>query len=311
MSEKLENQNNGGRVVPWAELGGSAVGAMTSQEALQMADIDWEVESREIYQNGLIIPGYKANVRTSDEKCLGIVSNRYKIVQNKDAFDFTDSLVKEGCQYERVINVNGGRKVILVARMPDQKILEEDYDPYLCFTNSHDGFGSIRAIITPVRVVCQNMMNLAIQKASRSWSIKHIGDINGKLEDARNTLLNAQNYMNEFEKTADILAHTKVSEDEVVKVLDELYPVNPEDSNRRIQNVNEIKDQFMICMFAPDILKYKGTAYGFVNAASDFATHVAPKRATPSYRENNLTRSLDGHVVIDTVFSRMMEKISM
>lgn len=310
MSETTTGQTTRTRVAPWEGLGGDVRGAMTSQEALTKADLDWNVVQRDIYQNGLLIPGFKANIRETDETCLGIVTDRYKVVQNREAFDFTDALIGEGCEYEKAINVNKGRKVILVARMPRQKILEEDYDPYLCFTNSHDGFGSIRAIITPIRVVCQNMMNLAIKRASRAWSIKHTGDIKSKIKEAQNTLFNAQAYLKELDTTADMLAHTKVSEAEVAKILDELFPVKPDDGDRRKKNVEEVKEQFTACFLAPDLIKYLGTAYGFVNAASDFATHVVPKRNTESYRENNLTRALDGNIIIDTVFDRMMEKVA-
>ena len=64
----------------------------------------------------------------------------------------------------------------------------------------------------------------------------------------------------------------------------------------------------MVCMLAPDILKFKGTAWSAVNAASDWATHTAPKRMTDNYQENNFNRVLDGHIVIDTFFQKLMEK---
>lgn len=36
---------------------------------------------------------------------------------------------------------------------------------------------------------------------------------------------------------------------------------------------------------SPDILKFKGTAWGDIQAASDYSTHVAPKRVTTNYTE--------------------------
>ena len=56
------------------------------------------------------------------------------------------------------------------------------------FMNSHDGTGAIKAAMTPIRVVCQNTLNLALSNAKRSWSANHVGNINGKLDDARYTL---------------------------------------------------------------------------------------------------------------------------
>lgn len=311
MSHEVESLFSGNRVVPWHGLGEIVEGTLCSAEAIEKAGLNWTVESKPIYtEGGIVIPNHKANVRDTDNKILGIVSDRYQIVQNKDAFDFTDSLIGEGCQYETAGSLMGGKKIFLLAKMPEKKILEEDFDPYLCFTNSHDGYGAIKAIMTPVRVVCQNTLSLALNKATRSWSTKHIGNLESKMAEARHTLQLANEYMDELAVTADKLAHTKVTDEEVEKILSELFPVNDEDSDRRKNNIKEIKDQFMVCMFAPDILKYKGTAYGVVNAASDFATHVAPKRATSSYQENNFNRVLDGHVVIDTVFQKLMSKVN-
>lgn len=311
MSHEVESLFSGNRVVPWHGLGEIVEGTLCSAEAIEKAGLNWTVESKPIYtEGGIVIPNHKANVRDTDNKVLGIVSDRYQIVQNKDAFDFTDSLIGEGCQYETAGSLMGGKKIFLLAKMPEKKILEEDFDPYLCFTNSHDGYGAIKAIMTPVRVVCQNTLSLALSKATRSWSTKHIGNLESKMAEARHTLQLANEYMDELAVTADKLAHTKITDEEVEKILSELFPVNEEDSDRRKQNIQEVKNQFMVCMFAPDILKYKNTAYGMVNAASDFATHIAPKRATGSYQENNFNRVLDGHVVIDTVFQKLMAKVN-
>ena len=70
--------------------------------------------------------------------------------------------------------------------------------------NSHDGTGAIKAAMTPIRVVCMNTLNLALSTAKRSWSTNHVGDIKGKLEDARHTLLFADLYMTELGKTIEI-----------------------------------------------------------------------------------------------------------
>lgn len=303
----VSNEANG-RFVPWHGLGTPVQEAPTSKEAIKLAGLDWVVEPKPVYaEGGILIPNHKANVRNTDNKVLGIVTDRYQIVQNQDAFDFTDALIGEGCTYETAGSLCGGKKVFLLAKMPQKEILGDEVDPYICFTNSFDGFGAIRACMTPVRVVCQNTLNLALSTTKRQWSTKHVGDLSSKLEEAKHTLQLANSYMEDLAVVADQLAHTTVTEEQVRKLLDELFPVNADDSDRRKRNIEEVKDNFMVCMFAPDILKFKGTAWGVVNAASDFATHVAPKRATSTYQENNFNRVLDGHIVIDSVFSKLLE----
>ena len=81
------------RETPWHGLGRIIMDAPASREALELAGLDWQVESRNIYSDtGAMIPGYRANVRSTDEAVLGVVSDRYRIVQNEEAFQFTDDL---------------------------------------------------------------------------------------------------------------------------------------------------------------------------------------------------------------------------
>ena len=311
MSANVETMFSGNRVVPWHGIGEVVEGTLCSADALEKAGLNWEVNPTPIFTpDGREIPNYKANVRNTDNSVLGIVTDRYKIVQNTEAFDFTDALIGENCQYETAGSLNGGRRIFLLAKMPTDKILGEDVEPYICFTNTHDGTGAIKVCMTPVRVVCQNTLNLALSGAKRSWSAKHIGDLKTKLKEAENTLLMANTYMENLSITAEQLANTKVTDDEVRAMLDKMYPIKEDDSDRKKRNAEEAKNQFMACMFAPDILQYRNTAYGVVNAASDFATHATPQRVTDTYREKNFGKVLDGHIIIDNVFLEMMKKLN-
>ena len=126
--------------------------APNSHDALVAAGLDWTVEGKPIYDaHGNIIKGYKANTRSTDNKVLGVVSDRYKIVQNADAFQFTDNLIGGDVRYETAGSLMGGQKVWMLARMPKKKVAGDDVDTYVAFTNTFDGKGSVRAIITPVR----------------------------------------------------------------------------------------------------------------------------------------------------------------
>lgn len=302
------SNDRNGRFVPWHGLGTAVEEAPTSADAIRLAGLDWTVESKPMFTEDKIeIPNYRANIRNTDNKVLGIVTNRYQIVQNSEAFDFTDALIGEGCKYETAGSLFGGKKIFLLAKMPETTILDDEFEPYVCFTNSHDGLGAIQACMTPVRVVCNNTLNLALSGAKRKWSTKHVGDLSTKMEEARQTLMMANQYMQDLSIVADKLAHTKVTDDQVIAILDDLFPVNTEDSDRKKRNIAELKDQFMVCMFMPDIAKFRNTAWGAVNAASDFMSHIAPKRATPTYQENNFSRILDGHIVLDTVFDRLIK----
>lgn len=310
MPAEVETMFYSGREVPWHGLGVQVENAPTSEDAIRLAGLDWNVYQTDVIDgNGCVIEGYKANLRDTDGNFLGMVGNRYKIVQNKDAFSFTDSLLGEGVKYETAGSLFEGKRIWLLAKMPETKILGDEVIPYLCFTNGHDGFNSVKVCLTPTRVVCANTLNFALSNAQRSWSTKHIGDISSKMEEAKHTLRLAENYMKELEIVSDQLANTDVSEAEVQNVLNNVF-VTPNDASERVKENNEkVKTQFMVCMLAPDLMKFKGTAYQLAQAASDFATHVQPQRKVENYREKNFNNILNGHIVMDKVFAQLMQKV--
>ena len=111
------------REKPWHGLGVQVMDAPTSYDALILAGLDWQVEQYSVYTSaGDRIPGYKVNTRSTDHAPLGIVTDRYQVVQNSDAFKFTDDLLGEGVTYETAGSLQGGRKVWLLARMPEKYI---------------------------------------------------------------------------------------------------------------------------------------------------------------------------------------------
>ncbi|SFM52248.1 hypothetical protein SAMN03159341_1429 [Paenibacillus sp. 1_12] len=85
------------REAPWHGLGKRVEQALNSKEALQEAGLDWTVLQKPIQtEDQMEITGYKANIRETDQRVLGVVTDRYKIVQNHEAFAFTDELLGEG-----------------------------------------------------------------------------------------------------------------------------------------------------------------------------------------------------------------------
>ena len=298
------------RETPWHFLGVRVEEAPNSREALHLAGLDWTVDSRPVYDELIReIPGYKANVRSSDNKTLGIVTNRYKIVQNTEAFEFTDNLIGGDVHYETAGSLQGGKRIWLLAKLPSRVVVGDEVDPYLCFTNSHDGTGSIRACMTPVRVVCNNTLNLAFRTTKRQWSTKHVGDIEAKMAEARSVLRFADEYMEARGFHAEKLAKTKVSPADLNAVLDEMFPVKEDDSECKKRNAARAKEEIMVCYYAPDLANFLGTAWGAVNAISDFATHNQPRRNTENYRENNWGRVIDGHPVIDAFCDILYDRV--
>ena len=115
------------RKAPWHGLGVRVEEAPESKEALIQAGLDWKVEQTDVYAaSGQRIPGYKANIRDIDRNILGIVGDRYKIVQNEEAFAFTDGLLGKGVKYETAGSLAGGKIVWMLAKLPEKYIISGD-----------------------------------------------------------------------------------------------------------------------------------------------------------------------------------------
>lgn len=296
----------GKRNLPWEGIGEVVSEAPTSAEALRLAGLDWKVEPRKIFdETGKEIPGFIANTRDRDNKVFGIVSERYNIIQNEEAFSFTDALIGNEVKYETAGALKGGKQVWLLAKMPQTEILGDRIDPYICFTNSHDGLGAVKVCMTPIRVWCSNTLNLALKGASRMWTTRHIGNIEQKLQEARLTLIHAKDYMAELNETAEKLASKKVTEAELESIFDSIYPIKEGDSLRKINNITDMKEELFRCYNMPDIVQFKGTAWGLINAATDMAAHSTPKRLTETYRENNWGKIMTGHPLVDEIYKRV------
>ncbi|MDB8774048.1 MULTISPECIES: DUF932 domain-containing protein [unclassified Ruminococcus] len=293
------------REKPWHGLGIMVAEAPNSKDALRLAGLNWKVLQEPVYtENKELIQGYKANVRGSDRKVLGVVTDRYKVIQNEEAFAFTDALLGEGIRYETAGSLQEGRRVWMLARLPREFIIGgERISPYMVFSNTHDGSGAVKTALTPIRVVCNNTLNLALRTAKRSWSMIHTGDISGKIEEAKNTLLLADEYMTALGQEFENLRKIKLSEKQVLDYIKILLPMEENYSLLQKRGVEKLRADMKMRYFdAPDLKDVGNNGYRFVNAVSDFATHSTPRRKTANYKENIFARTADGNPMIDRAY---------
>ena len=293
------------REKPWHGLGTMVAEAPNSKDALRLAGLNWKVLQEPVYtENKELIQGYKANVRDTDRKVLGVVTDRYKVIQNEEAFAFTDTLLGEGVRYETAGSLQEGRRVWMLARLPREFIIGgERISPYMVFSNTHDGSGTVKTALTPIRVVCNNTLNLALRTAKRSWSMIHTGDISGKIEEAKNTLLLADEYMTALGQEFENLRKIKLSEKQVLDYIKILLPMEENYSLLQKRGVEKLRADMKMRYFdAPDLKDVGNNGYRFVNAVSDFATHSTPRRKTANYKENIFARTADGNPMIDRAY---------
>lgn len=293
------------REKPWHGLGVRIQEAPTSEKALWLAGLDWQVLQKDIYTEGRIqVPGYKANVRDSDGQVLGVVTDRYRVIQNREAFAFTDALLGKGVRYETAGSLQKGKKVWMLARLPEEYIITgERISPYLVFSNTHDGSGAVRVAVTPIRVVCNNTLNLALNTAKRSWSMIHTGDISGKMQEAADALFRAEEYMDKLGREIEALRNSELTDQQVKEYIEILLPMEKEPTLAQGRNTLRLRrDMERRYYDAPDLQKVGSNAYRFINAVSDFATHSSPLRRTANYSENLFSRTVDGNPLIDRAY---------
>lgn len=293
------------REVPWHKQGLIVEDAPTSEDAIRLAGLDWNVVQREMYlADGTKVPDAFANVRDRDNKVLGIVGNRYSIVQNSEAFSFTDNLIGEGCQYETAGSLKDGKQIWLLAHLPEAiQIAGDDVMPYLCFTNTHDGTGSVRVFTTGIRVVCNNTLNQALNTARRTWSVRHTGSIESKLKEATETLNLANIYMAELKKECEELALKPIDNDKVIEFIKYVVPEKEDMSQRQIINMNDIRnDIWYRYTYAPDLRDRDHTCLRFLNAVSDTVSHKKPTRRTANYDENHFITLINGDSMLDKAY---------
>ena len=250
---------NGRKERAWHRLGQVYDGQISVKEALELSHADYQVEMKNVFAmtpalqelldsdvamvqreeladliTDALVLGRKATMRMDKNRALGVVSDHYGIVQNRDAFQFIDTLCSGGSGAP-VIECAGvlgrGERVFITAKFPEQIILDnktdDRVDMYVVFTTSHDGTGAVNCMVTPTRVVCNNTLNFAMSHNAGKISLRHTSGINNRLDLTRKEnaefafrTLNMFNvYKNSLEQSFEHLRNIKVSEKQLDDIL--------------------------------------------------------------------------------------------
>jgi phage/plasmid-like protein (TIGR03299 family) len=149
-----------------------------------------------------LVENFRAVTRTDNSHTLGVVRNRYEVVQNTKAFDFIDFLTTGELGQKATIDAAGvlgkGERIFVTAKFHDSlKIVGDDtLDMYAVFTNSFDGSSPVCCMITPVRVVCNNTLNMAFGNCTGRFNLRHTKSIHSKIEINEENIRNATSCLN-------------------------------------------------------------------------------------------------------------------
>ena len=233
----------------WHGLGTIVESEQTSSNAIKLAKLDYNVKMVDLFQgetlSGLLkVNDHKAIIREDTRDILGITTPKYQIVQNTNAFSFFDTVVGEGqAIYHSAGALGKGQRIWILAKLPNDIIVNNDdvVEKYLCLTNSHDGKSALRMYFTPIRVVCENTLNMSMQDGKNGISIRHTGNINMKVDEARRILGISINYYNQFEQIVKNMESKAMQEDELNKYFDNVLGIN--DDKETSTRKSNIKDE--------------------------------------------------------------------
>ena len=300
----------------WHGLGTILDHPMTSAEALTAARLDWRVAQREIgyiqpvtidTSEGQVerrefrqIDGQLANVREDNGFFLGMVSEAYQVIQNVDAFAFLDSLIAEHqMTYESAFSLNGGKRVILLARLPKSDVIVPGDATlrYCLLSLHHDGGGAIKFGPCATRVVCANTYAVALGEGtigdlsasgglSKETAIRHLGDVSAKLDVARKMLFEANQSLQAHAEASRQLAAHRMTADEWDAFLDIMCPQldsrDPDWTEKRAERIDTTR-KAIIAAYHNERQMLPGieqTAWSAFNAVTEHIDHLPRRGAT-------------------------------
>lgn len=284
----------------WHGLGNLVDKSVSAAEAIKAAGLNWGVSVLPCFDHlGNKLPDFcSRTVRNSDNSTLGSVGPDYKPFQNTQLFELAECMTQSGAVFETAGSLKNGRHVWALMNLGENRILDDKTITYLLVTNRHDGGAQVRALVTDVRVVCWNTLSLALGRQKNVISIKHIGDMDAKLAEAKSVMQKAGDWREKYQELALKLAGTTGDERLMRNVAARLFEM-PEGADREKHMLVESKRDYLVSMLyhqaGANQVAVKDTAYGVLQACTEYADYrVAREAKTPAQHESRMLSILGG-----------------
>lgn len=285
---------------PWHGLGKEVSSAVNSADAINAAGLNWKVGKHPLVTTVqgqfLTVPDKFAVVREDSRAVLGVVGDVYRPLQNADAFKFFDAVVGEkAAMYHTAGALGEGERIWMLAKLPGQiRTTSEDVtDKFLLLTNSHDGTSSVTVMFTPIRVVCQNTLNVALSdyKTSTRAKIKHTMALGSRVQDVRKQLGIMSGMFDTFEELSKTLVSRQLTHKEFEDLVKGAGLVTPEEdgtlSTRAYNIMSEVSRMFDRGR-GNDLPGVKHTAWGAFNAIGEYVDYARATRGENDSRTASL-----------------------
>ena len=293
MSHELEIRNGEASMfytgeTPWHGLGIKLDRPATAKEAMAAAKLDWEVTKLPLYVHGSAEPtkvynkyGVVRKDLCDDKDCrvLGVVGSQYTPLQNKEAFEFFDPIVRKDAAVYHTAGVLGqGQRVWILAKLPsDIRVIGDDIvNKFLLLSNSHDGNSAVQVKFTPIRVVCSNTLTMALSQGPMI-RIAHTKDMKERLRQAERLLGIVHDYYNDIEKDFTAMTRVRMNNERLGGYLKLVFPEPKDPDNqkafRRIQDNRLLAEHFFDQGKGTEIKGVRGTLWAAYNGVTELIDH--------------------------------------
>lgn len=268
----------------WHALGEVFTKPVTTKEMIRKALLGrWNVRVEEIdlpydcYRKYFAVvrdnPVNKDDAGKRIPEVLGVVGARYNVVQNEELLQFGDDLLEDG-RWETAGSIKNGTVVFASLALDREVILDptgvaDKINTYLLVHTSHDGSVAVQASVTPVRVVCQNTLNMALRGTKQTFKVRHTQNVDDKVQIARETLGLANKHIDTFEKEAKSLIETKVNAKVFNDIILSLYPKPDKDTKGAMTKWENKVDAINTIYTGETNGMIAGTAWGALNALTE------------------------------------------
>ena len=237
MSHEIETMAFSG-AIPWHKLGKQLARDLTGVEMLSAAGLDWNVRLAKMYVNSMgvtpdgkpmEVPDVRAVRRSSDHAVLGTVGMRYAPIQNSEVADLAQAISGQGEAYCHTAgSLMGGKLIWFLLKFPGHLTVPGDnaagVEKYMVLVSSHDGSQALQVFYTPIRVVCANTLNWALQGAASKLTIRHTASSKARLKAAQLALKGAHKYYEKFDELCAKLVGTPFTDTQMEELAEYLVP---------------------------------------------------------------------------------------
>lgn len=275
------------RTPAWHQLGTVLPDGLTAEDVLQLGHLGgWDVHKEPLQTvGGLAVAGKFATVRTNPftnvNETLGVVGNTYRPIQNEATLNILTTIVDESdARYDTAGSLRGGQKMFVTMKLPSSILVGgvDPVDSYLTLLNSHDGSGSLKLLITKIRVVCRNTERGALNNHESMVSIWHTDKASKTMSEIRAALDITFAYDKALGEEFEKMMQQPLNDKQFLSHVRKIWPVEKDETKLRTVGTQQRREDKLIELFAssPTMTDIAGTRWAGYNAVTEYLDYFTP-----------------------------------